>query len=705
MAESNGSVTNGRGQIMSRCTLGRIAAVLTILALFAASPAFAAESWTQLKYDSRHSGNAPGRSVTTPLGLIGAVPLTDAVFTSPVVADGRVYVVDGSGAAFCLDAKTLRILWKFPSRGGAANCNNVSSPALAGRYLHFGTMAGTYYVLDAAKGTVVKEIACGEPIFSAPVVSEGRVYFATLGSRVYAVKPDGTVCWTWDYVKEVLGFRGDRWSGEAWRAHKRGRATWRDQFACSRDLAASGRMLAVPAGGSVVWLRDAGGAAEFRGVGLVPKYKGSERPGIFGLSLDESGGALVQWHRRDNTGRVERLRRHDRSVETSHVRGTLVQNDLPGLLSFCSVSPRGRDVYRCRPETGFGLCRHSPSAEPQVLGGPASICPPILLRDRAVYGGLDGSLHVVPLAGGQAWSFKTAFGKAVSAPPAVCDGRIYFGCEDGYLYVLGPGGTAPLPTKGLRLWQIRSPLTGRLAGAKHNWFTNYGDLANTNANDQGLRPPFKVRWIRRFEGTYKHLPICGGGRTYAHTAEGQIFAVEQETGRLLWRRHFPDVYVSFTSPIYHDERLLVPQAGLKKSRMRCLDAATGELIWEAPFTGSPSWTRQLPPIVHKGLAIYLFGTGTYAPKGTGIYVFGGGRGDPAPPGTPEIMSWLYSHDNPTYPKEHEELRRVRFRRRRRRHVPHGRAAVLLLLLRLRGPSEEGRSRREGDHRGAGSDDG
>ena len=78
---------------------------------------------------------------------------------------------------------------------------------------------------------------------------------------------------------------------------------------------------------------------------------------------------------------------------------------------------------------------------------------------RRSCGGLDGALHVVPLASGtKPWSFQTPLGKAISAPVAVCDGRIYFGGEDGYLYVLGPGGKAPLPTKDLGLEQIRSPL-------------------------------------------------------------------------------------------------------------------------------------------------------------------------------------------------------------------------------------------------------
>jgi len=106
-----------------------------LLVLFLMAVAAAAENWPQFKYDCRHSGNVPDRTVTTPLGLVGAVPLTDAIFTAPAVAEGRVYVVDGAGVAFCIDAATLKVLWKFESRGGESNCNNVSSPAVVGRYL------------------------------------------------------------------------------------------------------------------------------------------------------------------------------------------------------------------------------------------------------------------------------------------------------------------------------------------------------------------------------------------------------------------------------------------------------------------------------------------------------------------------------------------------------------------------------------------
>ncbi len=579
--------------------------------------AHAGQSWPQWKYDGGRCGNLPKRHVDTPLGLMAAAPLTDAVFTSPVVADGRVYVVDGSGVAFALNAHTLEVLWKTETAGGAANCNNVSSPAVVDGFLHFGTMAGGYYVLDAATGEVVKRIDCGEPIFGAPVLGNGRVYFATLGSRVYALKPDGEVCWTWDYVREKIGFDGDRYSPADW--HKaRGETGWpgnrRDHFFCTRSVALTGKTLVVPAGGTIVWLEDAGEEAELRST----YYSTRESPITLGLTVSPAGDVYRQWHRRDNNGSVEILRRAGDKLSVDTVPGTVTSYSGAESLSFTSVSLRGDDVFRCRPEAPFGFCRHAADGATTYLGGSPSIASPILLDDAAVYGGLDGKLHVVPLAEGgekKPWSFATAFGKPISAAAAVCDGNVYFGCEDGYLYALGSGGSAALPTAPLDLSRIRSPLTGKFAAAEFDRFTSFADQANTNANGgQGLRPPLALKWIRRFKGTCKHFSVCGGGRMYTHTAEGQIFAVEQETGRLLWRRYFPGIHVSFTSPVFHQGRLFVPQAGFDKCRLRCLDAANGNLLWEAPFSGTPSWNRQQPPIVHNNLLLYQFSTAKPTPK-------------------------------------------------------------------------------------------
>jgi outer membrane protein assembly factor BamB len=606
-----------------------------LLQLLIPGRAHASEEWLQFKYDSRHSGNAAQRDVGTPLGLVGAIPMTDAIFTAPVVAQGRVYVADGAGQVLCADAETLRELWTFQSEGGRANCNNVCSPAITGNYLHFGTMAGIYYVLDTGTGAVVKKIACEEPILAAPVVANGRVYFATLGSRVYALAGDGTLHWTWDFLKQCKNFTADRWNSQDWLQHQQGRVTPTEQFCCSRDLAVYGKTLVIPTGGSVVWLQDQGDKAAL-------KAHNDPKNATLGMSVGEDGTVYRQWTLLDNGGSVTTLKLRQGKVVQGVVPGTQTSTR-GGLLSFASVSLRGQEVYRTRCEDGFGLCRHTASSEiPAQLASYSALAAPILLEKTAVYGDLQGRLHLVPLSGqGRIWSFQTAFGKAISAPVAVCGGRIYVGCEDGYLYVLGPKGTAPLPTEDLQLCQIRSPLTGVRTDARYNRFTPFGNWKNTNTNSQGIHPPFKLNWIRRYEGTTKHFSTFGGGRMYTHTAEGQIFAVEQETGRLLWRRYFPGAHISYTAPLYHQDRLLVPQAGLKVCNLRCLDAATGELLWESPFSGSPSWNRQLPPLVHKNLAIYMFGTGDYSEQAQ------------------DRINWLFGHqDNANFPQSHRPLLRA-----------------------------------------------
>ncbi len=637
-----------------------------------------AEDWPQFMFNSAHSGNAADRDIDVAnLGLQGAVAMSDGIYTSPVVADGKVFVVDGSGLCACFDAATLKPVWKFQSKGGKQNVNNVSSPAIVGKYLHFGTTAGIYYVLDRATGAVVKEIDEHEPIFSTPVIGKDRVYFATLGAQVFAITNDGEVKWQWDFVKEVVGFEGNRWSGEQWAkfcearmlktlkpgakpTSSDGRVTWKDHFVCSRDICLiKGNVVVVPAGGRTLFIEDTGAAPKLKATGEIPEWSGKEFPATFGQSADDDGNVYVQWHRRDNAGRVDIMRLDGDTVKTGDfVPGTDTNIRMDGLLSFSPVAIRGNEVFRVRPETDRGLIRHRmDSKESQTLSAKGAIAPPVITKSLAIVGGLDGTLNLAmidqPNAKGGKFSRTIKLSNApITAPVAIADHRIFVPSEDGslYLFVEKPA-TSQIEFLGPIVSSVRSPLTGPRADAKYDWFTNYGNFAGQNSNNQDLAPPLRMRWARRLEGTVKHLPVCGGGRLYTHTAEGQIIACEQDTGRLLWRRWWPDVYLSFTSPLYIDGKLLVPQAGMKKSFVRCLDAATGNMLWEAPFTGSPSWSRQFPPVVAGKVAIYASGSGDYAPQGSEKpYTFGG---DPVKPADgKEVMSFIYSNDNPYYPANH-----------------------------------------------------
>ncbi|MEY3174478.1 MAG: hypothetical protein RLZZ436_2392 [Planctomycetota bacterium] len=626
--------------------------LLQLLLCTAVSGTAAAADWPQLLGSGLRSGNATGFSVPTSPGLLHAIAGSDGFYAAPVIAGGTVYAVDGSGVVMAVDLSSGKVLWKFATRGGAGNCNNTAAPAVIGPWLHVGTTSGYHYVLERTTGRVERELDLGEPILSAPAAGRDRVYVATLGAKVHALEPDGKPVWEWDFVRSVVGFEGNRWSGADWLKERAGRVTWKDHFVCSRDICLIDRTVVIPAGGRTVFLEDQGSQPILKAAAAIPEYAGNEYPATFGQSADETGRVYVQWHRRDNAGRLEILKLNGDAVEASFVPSTQTAIDLPGLLSFASASIRDGQIYRVRPESGLGLCRHrADSNDIETLCPAPSITAPIITDSHVLYGGLDGTFRMIPLNGGEVYEFATAFGSPISAPAAVGAERIVFGSEDGYLYVLGPGGAATLPQQDLEIWKIRSPLSGPLAGPEFDWYTNYGDFGCTNANQQGLKPPLHMRWARRLEGTVKHLPVCGGGRMYTHTAEGQILAFEQDTGRLLWRRYWPDVYLSFTSPLYIRGRLLIPQAGLRQSLVRCLDAETGKLQWEAPFTGSPSWSRQFPPVVHGNLAIYASGSGEYSHQGSEKYFIFRGNPKPAREGE-EVMSFIYSNDNPYYPGNH-----------------------------------------------------
>src|SRR5262249_7410209 len=94
------------------------------------------DGWPQLQGDALRSGNAATAEVKMPLGLTGAVPLTDGIYAAPAVADGKVFVVDGSGVVSAIDVRTLEVHWRFATRGGPGNCNNVAAPAVVGEYVH-----------------------------------------------------------------------------------------------------------------------------------------------------------------------------------------------------------------------------------------------------------------------------------------------------------------------------------------------------------------------------------------------------------------------------------------------------------------------------------------------------------------------------------------------------------------------------------------
>ena len=141
------------------------------------------------------------------------------------------------------------------------------------------------------------------------------------------------------------------------------------------DTVIKGRMLILLQDGCRQMMESGRVFRARRGIDLAHSSAGGDPESMVGGDID-----IELWFPADNGGEVDILRLRDAAVDANLAPGTETGPSLPGSLSFSSVSVRGSDVYRCRPEEGFGFCKHSPGQKPvQDLGGYPSIAAPILL--------------------------------------------------------------------------------------------------------------------------------------------------------------------------------------------------------------------------------------------------------------------------------------------------------------------------------------
>jgi outer membrane protein assembly factor BamB len=164
-------------------------------------------SWSMFRHDPAHT--ATGQSAPANLILRWNFTTGGAVFSSPSIADRRVYVGSYDKNLYCLDAGTGSFLWKF-----ATNDSIKSSPAIADGRVYVGPDDGFVYCLDAYNGSLIWAAYAGGPIEvnfgaapalrSSPTVVDGKVYVGSLDTDVYCLDAgDGNVDWTFNTEGEI----------------------------------------------------------------------------------------------------------------------------------------------------------------------------------------------------------------------------------------------------------------------------------------------------------------------------------------------------------------------------------------------------------------------------------------------------------------------------------------------------------------------
>ncbi len=569
-----------------RIAVGVLSTMVLILCVFWAVPEASGSDWPQFMRNSENNGDAADEQLVMPLKLVAQIKLGDAVMNSPAVVGGLVYVVDQMGKAYCIDPNAEpMIVWESAPEGSGAYGSNTASPCVAGGRVYFGTTAGNVHILNASNGNLIKTVSLGSGIVSGLTYANNSVYFQTLDATVYCLDSDGNERWQWQKAGNI---------------HYGG---------CV--VAVSGTKVVVSVGSNMYCLDDMGTQAQL----VWSAGSSSTRYVPTGISI--SGGYVyTTCSGSDGQGQVRRF-----SLATGS-QNTKTNEWAP----MCTSAVRGTTMYYSRQTYGVTAYNFGASARWKSFTSNAgdltpSVTSPALSQNHCVFTTSLGRLIAVNLAASGSglgalsispFIFEPPHDQAINSSPAISNGRVYFGCDDGYLYILGSGpAIQPVVEDPLDVHQRKSQVT--IAGQRaYSWRGAFGDARNAGyVDDAGFKPPFKLKWAVPSYGTFKH-PVCAGDEDIVYvTMSGLVTCREQMTGRLRWMTKLPDqgwsresLLVGENGKIYVPRSLSprYPKVNGQPNGLYCLDGDTGEILWMR-LMGTSNWQRS-SPILLDGVVAY-----------------------------------------------------------------------------------------------------
>jgi outer membrane protein assembly factor BamB len=98
---------------------------------------------------------------------------------------------------------------------------------------------------------------------------------------------------------------------------------------------------------------------------------------------------------------------------------------------------------------------------------------------------------------------------------------------------------------------------------------------------KGVKPPFRKLWRYKGRPLLEFPPIYVGGKLYFVNNNGYAFALDADSGKVLWERRIGELNAS--SPTYYRHRLYI--VNLVPGHIVKLDARTGRTIWKKSLPG------------------------------------------------------------------------------------------------------------------------
>jgi outer membrane protein assembly factor BamB len=116
----------------------------------------------------------------------------------PVVAAGKLYVIDTEAVVHAFDAKTGQRLWTSSVRAkdDQGQVQFGGGVSVEGDRLYATTGIGDVAALNAADGAIVWKVRPGGPLRGSPTIFNGNVYVMSQDNQLFALgETDGTVIW------------------------------------------------------------------------------------------------------------------------------------------------------------------------------------------------------------------------------------------------------------------------------------------------------------------------------------------------------------------------------------------------------------------------------------------------------------------------------------------------------------------------------
>ena len=327
----------------------------------------------------------------------------------------------------------LQLLWTYDTGKGV-----VSSPVIANGVVYIGSDDQNLHAIDFATGELNWKFETGDMIEAPPLVWDGRVYIGSSDAQLYALDAaTGERLWSFEGDDQFLG--GANWLAATDELPARVVAGCYDNNLYCLDAATGERLWTyatdnyVNGTPAVVGQRVVFGGCDAV-LHVVDGTTGeAARKVPLGDECHVAGSAAVV------DGRAYLGHYGNAFVCVDLESGATVWSLADPQYAFFSSPAIGpeRVVFGGRNKKVHCVDRRTGELQWTFATRRKVDSSPVIVGDKVVVGSGDGRLYLLALEdGAELWSYEV--GRSIFSSPAVLDGRIVVGSEDGQIYCFGP---------------------------------------------------------------------------------------------------------------------------------------------------------------------------------------------------------------------------------------------------------------------------